>query len=85
MYSCIKICTQQLNKIQITKSNGIRKETTQEEHHFNLDNVRVIDDLNLVSRPKQFMELVKFQHWLFDPTERKPRYTQLTNKLFYMQ
>jgi hypothetical protein len=34
-------------------------------------------DLNLGSRPKQFLGLVKFQHCLFDPTEREPRDTQI--------
>ena len=41
-----------------------------------LENIRMPYDLNLVSRPKQFLELVKFQHCLFDPTEREPRDTQ---------
>ena len=70
---------------KITNPNGIRKEITQEEQHLYLENIRMTDDLNLVSRPKQFLELVVFQHCFFDPTERKPRCTQWTNKLFYVQ
>lgn len=64
---------------------ALEKEITQEEHHLYLENIRLPCDLNLVSRPKQFLGLVKFQHCLFDPTEREPRDTQWTNKLFYMQ
>ncbi len=50
-----------------------------------LENIKMPYDLNLVSRPKQFLGLVQFQHCLFDPTEREPRDSQSGTIISYMQ